>query len=144
MKSFTQFYSMLTVGAFAFCHQVSKAGPARIATAPDSGSGPQVKMFTTRTVTNVGSFDAYPSGFTGGVRVAVGDVNGDGGPDLITASGPGAAHVKVFAGGGLQGSLSFFPYGANYAGGVFVATGDVNGDGFADIVTGRPGASGGS
>lgn len=136
MKPFIQFPALLTAGAFGFCHQVSEAGPARIATGPDSGSGPQVKAFTTRTLTNVGSFNTYAPGFTGGVRVAVGDVNGDGGPDLITATGPGAAHVKVFAGGGLQETLSFFPYGANFAGGVFVAVGDVNGDGFADIVTG--------
>jgi hypothetical protein len=135
MKPFIRFPALLTAVAFVFCHQVSEAGPARIATGADSGSGPQVKAFTTRTLTNVGSFDAYASGFTGGVRVAVGDVNGDGGADLITATGPGAAHVKVFVGGGLQETLSFFPYDAN-TGGVFVAAGDVNGDGFADIVTG--------
>ena len=43
------------------------------------------------------AIDAYP-GFTGGVRVAAGDVTGDGIPDIITAPGPGGGpHVKVFS-----------------------------------------------
>src|SRR5262245_931566 len=35
------------------------------------------------------SFLAYDAGFTGGVRVAVADVNGDAVPDVVTAAGPG-------------------------------------------------------
>ena len=33
----------------------------------------------------------YGSDFTGGVRVALADVTGDGTPDLVTAPGPGTA-----------------------------------------------------
>ena len=113
---------------------VAQAGPARIVTGPDAGSALTLQAFTGKTHTGVGSISAYP-GFTGGVRVASDDVNGDGGPDLITGSGPGSAHVKVFVGGGLQLMHSFFAY-PSFTGGVFVAAGDVDGDGFADIVTG--------
>ena len=35
------------------------------------------------------SFMAYEDSFQGGVRVALGDVNGDGFPDLVTGAGPG-------------------------------------------------------
>ena len=89
-----------------------------------------------------GVFFAYPVAFKGGVRVAAGDVNGDGGPDIITGTGPGAAHVKAYAGSGLTEVHSFLPYGANFSGGVFVAAGDVNGDGAADIVTGADAGAG--
>jgi len=84
----------------------------------------------------------YSPGFQGGVRVAVGDVNGDGVADIITGPGPGAApHVKVFDGTNNQLIHSFFAYSPSFAGGVFVAAGDINGDGAADIITGAgPGA----
>src|SRR5207244_5549205 len=83
------------------------------------------------------SFFAYDAGFSGGVSVAAGDVNGDGRADIITGAGAGGApHVKAFS--GLDGSVlrSFFAYDAGFSGGVYVAAGDVNGDGRTDIVTG--------
>src|SRR5262249_54437009 len=82
-------------------------------------------------------FQPYAAGYTGEVRVAVGDVSGDGIPDIITATGPGGgSNVKVFSGRNLALLQSFTAYGPDYAGGLDVAAGDVNGDGRADIVTG--------
>jgi len=55
-----------------------------------------VKAFTTPSLATEASFFAYP-GFTGGVRVAAGDLTGDGLADIVTGVGPGAGpHVKVF------------------------------------------------
>lgn len=82
-------------------------------------------------------FQVIPYGpdFTGGVRVALGDVNADGTADLITAPGPGTApHVKVFS--GVDGSLlgSFFAFEPSFTGGTNVTAGDFDQDGAAEIV----------
>lgn len=64
-------------------------------------------------------------------------------PDIVTAAGAGGGpHVKVFSGATGQEIRSFFAYTASFTGGVHVAASDVNGDGFADIITGA-GAGGG-
>src|SRR6185295_279926 len=116
---------------------LARAGVARIVSGADSSAGgPHVKAFTGRTQTNGASFFAYAPTFSGGVRVAAGDLNGDGAPDIITGSGPGSAQGKAFSGRDLSELHNFLPYDAGFAGGVFVAAGDVNGDGFDDVVTG--------
>ena len=110
-------------------------------TAPDVGGGPQVRVLDARNGGLKFTIIPYDSAFLGGVRVATGDVNGDGVPDIVTAAGTGGGpHVRVFSGvDGLQlpGAIgSFFPYVAGFTGGVFVATADFNGDGRADVITG--------
>jgi hypothetical protein len=82
-------------------------------------------------------FEPFGPGFSGGVRVAAGDINGDGVPDIIVGSGPGiAAGVRIFDGASLQPAGGFEPFGTGFLGGVFVGTGDVNGDGRSDIISG--------
>jgi subtilisin-like proprotein convertase family protein len=106
-------------------------------------------------VVGPGNINAFP-GFAGSVRVAVGDVNGDGTDDIICAqgSGPGSgSQVRIFDGAAALFTntatqiASFFVYsnaaGATqtpgFGGGVFVAAADFNGDGFDELVT-SPGA----
>jgi hypothetical protein len=112
-----------------------------IVTSPDAGVEPRVHVLDAATRRERFSFLAYDASYRGGVRVAVGDVDGDGTADIITAPGKGnRSEIRVFDGRtGLQltgPTGSFFPYGPTSKSGVFVAAGDVNGDGFADIVTG--------
>ncbi|HXI32074.1 MAG TPA: VCBS repeat-containing protein, partial [Vicinamibacterales bacterium] len=75
-------------------------------------------------------------GFTGGVRVAVGDVNGDGVEDYIVGAGPGGGQVRVYSGVDVALLLTFAPFGDQFSDGVYVAAGDINGDGRAEIVVG--------
>src|SRR6185295_12022959 len=75
------------------------AGAEAIITGLGSGGSPIVSVYDADTLAPLSSFFAYDAGFTGGVRVAAGDVNGDGVPDIITGAGPGGGpHVKVFSG----------------------------------------------
>jgi uncharacterized protein YkwD len=101
------------------------------------GGGPQVAAFNPTNGQPVFNFMAFDSSFRGGVTVAAGDVNGDGYDDLVVAAGIGGGpHVKVF--NGRTGVLlrEFMAYETTFAGGVYLAVGDVNSDGRADIITG--------
>jgi hypothetical protein len=114
-----------------------------IAIAANSGGSPRVIVNDAATGASRFSFTAYDSGFRGGVRVAIGDVTGDGIDDIITAPGAGGGpHIKVIDGSTGQVVRSFFAYASTFTNGVFVAAGDVDGDGHADIITGA-GAGGG-
>jgi hypothetical protein len=108
-----------------------------IAVGAGAGGGPNAKLIDAATGQTILSVMAYDPLFAGGVRVAVGDVNGDGIPDLITAPGfGGGPHVKVFDGATGAELRSFMAYTPNFSGGLFIAAADVNGDGFVDIITG--------
>ena len=97
------------------------------------GGGSLVAVFDGVTRAAIQSFLAFP-GFSGGVSVAAGDVNGDGRDDIIVGVAVNG-HVKVFSGANNALLASFFAY-PGFTGGVSVAAGDVNGDGRADIITG--------
>jgi hypothetical protein len=124
-------------GVSVACGDVNGDGKADIITGAGPGGGPHVLAFSGADLSVLHSFFAYPPAFTGGVSVAAGDVNGDGKADIITGAGPGGGpHVIVFDGVTLLPIASFFAYNPAFTGGVFVAAGDVNGDGRADIITG--------
>jgi large repetitive protein len=89
----------------------------------------------------VSTFNPFPA-TSGGVRTAMADFNGDGTQDLAVGTGPGAvAEVKVLD--GKTGAVLFdvMPFD-QFTGGVFVAAGNITGNGNADLVI-SPDLSGG-
>ena len=132
-------------------------GVAEIITGADVGGGGRVRRFVLQPdagrfplkAVSTDDFFAYEESYRGGVRVAVGDINRDGVPDLILGAGTdGGPRVRVLSGkahqtagawgnNGQNWSLlaDFFAYDPNFRGGIFVDAGDYNGDGYDDIVT---------
>ncbi|MBU0598137.1 M23 family metallopeptidase [Patescibacteria group bacterium] len=75
--------------------------------------------------------------FEGGASVARGNVDSRySGQEIIIGAGAGGGpHVKIYSANGLRLS-DFFPYPTGFRGGVDVATGDVDGNGIDEIITG--------
>jgi hypothetical protein len=140
---FQAYDSRFTGGVYVAVGDISGNGKPEIITGPDQGGGPDVRVFDT-SGNLLNEFLAYGPFFTGGVRVAAGDVNGDGKADIITGAGPrGGPNVVVYDGANPGHQLqNFQAYSPFFQGGVYVAGGDTNGDGKADIIT-APGARGG-
>lgn len=110
------------------------------------GSGParaaEVRIFTSEGLL-LRKFSPYATKFQGGVRVAAGDLDGDGKAEIVTSPGPGMEpRLKVFDAVGKEkvtdGALA---YAASLQVGVRVTLGDIDGDGVLDIVT-SPGSGG--
>jgi hypothetical protein len=85
-------------------------------------------------------FTPFESRFIGGLRVATGDLTGDGIDELVVVPGRGRiAEIRVFTQWGYeleQYRTIAFP---GFTGGVEVGVGDVTGDGQADIVVSMSG-----
>jgi hypothetical protein len=138
--------SLFLAVAVPFLSAASASPPATIVTGQDAG-WPAVNAWTTTGVQADGSapwgayplaYSAYPT-YQQGLRVAVGDVNGDGKPEIVTAPAQGGwTDINVFDGTTFKQLASFPPFsnGSSEGGGAFVATGDTTGDGRAEIITG--------
>ncbi|MCO6458737.1 MAG: DUF11 domain-containing protein, partial [Pirellulaceae bacterium] len=95
----------------------------------------------------LGQFLAYEADYAGGVRIAVGDVNGDGVDDIVTAPGLGREpEVKVFSRPDPADpsqwveltEFRFLAYPASFDGGVEIALGDFDNDGRGDDIVATP------
>jgi hypothetical protein len=133
-----------TGGVYVAAGDVNGDGFADIIVGAGEGGGPQVEVFSGKTGTVIANFFAFGTpNFRGGVRVAAGDVNGDGRADIICGAGPGGGpQVEVYDGANLNAIANFFAFAPSFVGGVFVAAGQVNGGKLAQIICGA-GAGGG-
>ncbi len=116
-------------------------GIDEIITAAGPGGGPHIRILR-HDGSEISGFYAYSSLFSGGVRVAAGDVDNDGTDEIITGvmSG-GGPHVRVFEPDGTEVS-GFYGFAPNFTGGVDIASADVAGTGSEEIIVAAgPGGS---
>lgn len=146
----TPFESTFTGGTFVAAGDVDGDGFADVVVSPDEGGGPVLALYRGRDLArgSVVEFDRFmgirDDEFRGGARVAIGDVDGDGFAEIVVAAGiNGGPRVSVWsgaaiaAGGTVAGpELDFFAFEESLRNGAYVAAGDVNGDGFADLIVG--------
>ncbi|MFN7973357.1 MAG: putative Ig domain-containing protein [Acidobacteriota bacterium] len=142
----TDFYAYAagTFGTNVSAGPIDSGGADRMLTGPGPGAvlGPQIRAFQPggQPLMKV-NFYAYGT-LAYGVGTSGGDLDADGFAEIVTGAGPGAAfgpHVRAFDYDGASvrtiAKASFFAYNTlKY--GVNVASGDVDGDGFAEIVSG--------
>ncbi len=137
VATFNPYEASFTGGVRVAVADFRKTGVPEVVTAPASGGAARVQVFADLGKPARLNFFAFDPSFTGGVTLATADVNGDGFADIIVGAGPGGGpRVSVFD--GRTGTLfrTFFAFESGFRGGVSVAAGDVNGDGFTDIVVG--------
>jgi len=154
LASFYAYGQQFNVGANVAAGDIEGSGYADIVTGASAGN-PHVKVFRGKDIAAgrfhpessslVAQFFPYALQFNVGSNVAVGDLSANGFADVVTGANVGNPHVRVFDGKSMAtGSFnpdtsqlaSFFAYGLNFNVGAFVAVGDVNGDGYPDLITG--------
>jgi hypothetical protein len=137
------FEDRFTGGVYVAAGDVTGDGVPELVITPDEGGGPRSRVFNGKGFGQIDDFFGIEDpDFRGGARAAVADLTGDGVGDLVVAAGfGGGPRVAVWDGTGLGGSRrkpypDHFVFEQALRNGAFVAAGDVNADGVADLISG--------
>ena len=136
VRDFFAFADTLRVGAFVAADDVNGDGFADYAVTAGLGGGSRVALFDGKTGDRLGAdFLAFDAESRTGFTVALGDVTGDGRPEIIVGQLGGGSKVRIFD---LTGKLlsEFTAYEPTFAGGVFLSIGDADGNGSSEVILG--------
>ncbi len=137
-------FEQFTGGVYVAVGDITGDLRADIVVSPDLGGGPRVTVIDGSNFKVIANyFGIDDKAFRGGARVALGDINGDAVSDVVVAAGfGGGPRIAAFDGRSVRAGVpiklfnDFFAFEQTLRNGVFVAAGDVDGDGFGDIVLG--------
>ena len=146
IRRFMAFEKGYTGGLNLAAGDIQGNGTAALVVGADRTGGPRVRIFAQGNPAWAMSdfFAIEDTSFSGGVRVAVGDVDGDGKADLLVSAGYGGGpRVSLYSGASLFPTNTpsrligdFFAFDRNVNNGAYVSLADFNGDGRADLVFG--------
>ncbi len=144
-------FESFTGGVYLAAGDIDGDGRDEFVVSPDVGGGPRVSVYglaaDNTLVKKADFFGIDDPNFRGGARVAVGDIDADGLADLVVGAGfLGGPRVAVYDGASLFTNArlklvgDFFAFPGSDAqtlrNGIFVTVGDLDGDGFGDLIFG--------
>lgn len=127
-------------------------GKAELVVAAGTGGGPVIVVYDGAKLSSgvspvsaeiVSFLGIDEPSFRGGTRIALGDLNGDGVPDLVVAAGDGGGpRVAIYDGKSITDGTptklvnDFFAYDPSLRSGAYVAVGDLASNGYDDLILG--------
>ena len=144
VDTFKAFEDDYTGGVRVASGDFNNDGILDVAVATGPGVQAEVRVLDGLTRAELFRVNPYESSYTGGAFVSVGDLDGDGIPDLVvTPDVGGGPRVKVYRGAGFGLMADFFGIADSmFRGGARTAIGDINGDSVGDLLV-AAGAGGG-